>query len=160
MTDRLVRWTRVIYANRFWRNFNPYRRNPDSIATVELLSTNVMQVRLTRRMMWKAGQHAYLIMPTISNHVWEAHPFTIANVPTEDSRREKELVFIVKARDGFTKRLLRHAKSASTGEEGIVECAVDGPYGCPPSLATFSSAILIAGKRAHRLVESWLLTPL
>lgn len=146
MTDRLIRWARVIFANRFWRNLNPYRPNPDSDATVELLGSDVMKVKLTRNVTWKAGQHAYLMMPTISWNVWEAHPFTMANVPSESTRSQNELLFIIKARDGFTKRLFTHVRGSKTGSQVSVECAIDGPYGRPPLLAGFSSVVLISGK--------------
>ncbi|KZO98048.1 hypothetical protein CALVIDRAFT_535651 [Calocera viscosa TUFC12733] len=142
--DRVARWLRVFFLNRFWLNFNPFRSNPSSTATVEVLSPDTMQVSLRRSMTWKAGQHAYLIMPTISYFVWEAHPFTIASVPYTDGRKENDLVFVVRARDGFTKRLLAHMQREGK-RKSIVECAVEGPYGYPPSLAHFSTAVLISG---------------
>jgi len=142
--DRVARWLRVFLLNRFWLNFNPFWRNPSSTATVEVLSSDTMQISLHRTMTWKAGQHAYLIMPTISYLVWEAHPFTISSVPNTDGRRENDLVFIVRARDGFTKRLLSHIQKEGK-RKSTVECAVEGPYGCPPSLGHFSTAVLIAG---------------
>ncbi|KZT62870.1 hypothetical protein CALCODRAFT_445365 [Calocera cornea HHB12733] len=142
--DRTARWLRVFFLNRFWLNFNPFWSNPSSTATVEILSPDTMKITLHRSMSWKAGQHAYLIMPTISYMVWEAHPFTIASVPHTDGRKENDLVFVVRARDGFTKRLLAHTQRDGK-RTSTVECAVEGPYGYPPSLAHFSAAVLVSG---------------
>lgn len=54
----------------------------------------------------------------------------------------KQLVFLVKVRDGFTKRLL-HA--AGLWEDQIMRVLVDGPYGSPPLLGGYDVVILIAG---------------
>ncbi|EJU06278.1 hypothetical protein DACRYDRAFT_60933 [Dacryopinax primogenitus] len=142
--DRLGRCLRVGILNRLWLNFNPFWRNPASTATVELLSADTMRISMRRHMRWKPGQYAYLIMPTISFLVWESHPFTIASVSDTNGRQENELTFIVRARDGFTKRLLAHAQRGRK-RQLAVECAMEGPYGCPPSLAHFSTAVLISG---------------
>jgi ferric-chelate reductase len=98
----------------------------------------------------------------------EAHPFTISTIDpgihvvdgpgyfTEPGGRGemdattvshskegfKQLVFLVKVRDGFTKRLL-HA--AGLWEDQIMRVLVDGPYGSPPLLGGYDVVILIAG---------------
>ncbi|KAF2499659.1 pectin lyase-like protein [Lophium mytilinum] len=75
-----------------------------------------VSVSVPRGMTWKPGQHAFIRLPQIS---WFAnHPFTIASVPARDDeimdgRKEgNEVVFLVRAQRGFTRRL---------GEGGLVE---------------------------------------
>ena len=103
---------------------------------------------LRRRMNWRPGQHAYVVLPTVSDMPNEAHPFTIASIPPAhsgggfDDSGERDVVFLIRARGGFTGRLRDHAS-----RNGVcrVPAFIDGPYGCPPDLTKFSTCILIAG---------------
>jgi len=97
-------------------------------------------------MNWAPGQHAFIILPTISTLPFEAHPFTIASISSSDEEAsaddEHELTFIIRARDGFTKRL----RADALGEVPVpIKAFIDGPYGCPPSLAHYSTCVLISG---------------
>ena len=102
---------------------------------------------LRRKMNWRPGQHAYVILPTVSGMPSEAHPFTIASIPQSlnghDDNAEKDVVFLIRGRTGFTGRLREFAS-----RNGIcrVPAFVDGPYGCPPNLSNFSTCILVAGE--------------
>jgi ferric-chelate reductase len=117
-----------------------WSRDLSGDALVELISEDTIRLTLTRRLSWTPGQHAYVILPTISNLPFEAHPFTIASIP-EDGK-QCDAVFLIRGRSGFTRRLRQHA----TNDHGSrVPAFVDGPYGCPPDLTTFSTCILIAG---------------
>lgn len=97
-------------------------------------------------MSWKPGQHAYVILPSVSSLPTEAHPFTIASIPENmdgtSSGKEKDVVFIIRGREGFTGRLMQHAEK---NRVCVVPALVDGPYGCPPDLKQFSTCVLIAG---------------
>lgn len=139
--DRFLRVSRLIWNNRVWRS-----KSEDSKATVELLSHDTVRLTLRRRISWKAGQHAYVILPSVSNLPTEAHPFTIASIPNNvdgtDGHVEKDVVFLIRGRTGFTKRLRDHAMQKAAGP---VSAYIDGPYGCPPDLKTFSTCVLIAG---------------
>jgi ferric-chelate reductase len=106
-------------------------------------------------------------MPGVSRVPFEAHPFTIASIPRHGSfmkanspasSEEKvgeesatkggnELVFFIKVKEGFTKRL-REAVERKDGDEGRMPLSVyvDGPYGSPPDVNAFDSVILIAGE--------------
>ena len=101
---------------------------------------------LRRKMNWLPGQHAYVILPTVSDLPTEAHPFTIASIPKaldgSQGPSEKDVVFLVRGRSGFTGRLKEHVS-----RNGIcrVPAFVDGPYGCPPDLTSFTTCILVAG---------------
>ncbi len=117
-----------------------------STASVELLSEDTIRLTLRRRLKWKPGQHAYVTLPTISDLPTEAHPFTMANASGSldgtDGPEEKDVVFIVRGRNGFTGRLRDYA-TANAG--AIIPALIDGPYGCPPDLTQYSTCILIAG---------------
>lgn len=110
---------------------------------MELLSDDTVRLTLRRRFSWIPGQHAYIILPTISNLPTEAHPFTIASIPESvDGAKDKDVVFLIRGRGGFTQRLRDHAT-----RNGVctVPAYLDGPYGCPPDLRSFSTCILVAG---------------
>ncbi|KII94680.1 hypothetical protein PLICRDRAFT_169410 [Plicaturopsis crispa FD-325 SS-3] len=140
--DRVLRTCRLLYNNRVWSRAN----DQHSKATVELLSEDTVRLTLRRRFSWKAGQHAYVILPSVSNLPTEAHPFTIASIPGNldgsEGPEDKDVVFLIRGRTGFTGRLRDHARS---GKPGDVTALVDGPYGSPPDLTSFSTCILIAG---------------
>jgi ferric-chelate reductase len=88
----------------------------------------------------------FLTFPGISTLPFESHPFTISNVASSSeivkNKGERELVFLIKARNGLTGRLRNVAKDNS-GK--IINVVLDGPYGSPPDLSPFSTVILIAG---------------
>ena len=140
--DRTLRVVRL-----FWFNRSSKSQGIDSqLATVELVSSDTVRLTLRRRMKWLPGQHAYVILPTVSDLPTEAHPFTIASIPHSldgrDDATEKEVVFLIRGRNGFTGRLRKHAMEKGSCS---VPAFVDGPYGCPPDLTKFSTCILIAG---------------
>ncbi|KAF8575567.1 hypothetical protein K439DRAFT_1398065 [Ramaria rubella] len=62
------------------------------------------------------------------------------------SQRVNELVFYVRMREGFTKRLRDIVERESTdGGRVRLSTYIDGPYGSPPDLNAYDSVILIAG---------------
>ncbi|THH02456.1 hypothetical protein EW026_g465 [Hermanssonia centrifuga] len=140
--DRVLRATRLLWNNRVGIS----KDAASSLATVELLSSDTVRLTLRRRFNWKPGQHAYIILPTVSDLPSEAHPFTIASIPNpldgSQGAQEKDVVFLIRGRTGFTGRLRDHAN-----DNGIctVPAYVDGPYGCPPDLTKYTTCILIAG---------------
>ncbi|KAF9498476.1 hypothetical protein BDN71DRAFT_1385581 [Pleurotus eryngii] len=132
--DRVLRFCRILWNN---------RGGNATKATVELLAEDTTRVTIRRRMNWTPGQHAYLIFPTVSKLPSEAHPFTIASIPTTiEGTSERELVFLIRGQGGFTRRLQQHVTSSSSEP---VPVYIDGPYGNPPNLHVFSTSILIAG---------------
>ncbi|KAL5487797.1 FRP1_3 [Sanghuangporus weigelae] len=143
--DRVLRLGRLIWNNRIWtRSSSDAHR-----ASVELLTSDTVKLTLRRRMNWTAGQHAYVILPSVSKLPTEAHPFTIASIPHSisvngsDESPEKEVVFLIRAQSGFTERLREHA--SIKGIPSSVPAYIDGPYGNPPDLRSFSTCVLIAG---------------
>ncbi|GJJ08728.1 hypothetical protein Clacol_002947 [Clathrus columnatus] len=138
--DRVTRIARVFWNN---RGFSP------SPIKIEILSPNTLKLSINQWMSWKAGQSAYLTIPKISMMPFEAHPFTISTIPTmekENNNEPNELVFIVKVRNGFTKRLYHTvSKAQELNEEFLLNAFVDGPYGSPPELDMFSDIVIITG---------------
>ena len=134
----------MAFNNRMWEGYNG---NNYSHATVELLTGDTIRLTLNRKMHWQAGQHAYVMLPSVSTLPTEAHPFTIASIPNAldgtSGPEEKEVVFLIRGRSGFTNRLREHA---SQGISGSVAAFIDGPYGVPPNLKVFDTCVLIAGK--------------
>ena len=81
---------------------------------------------------WRAGQHVYLTVPRCGLFgMFEAHPFTIANLPgtTSDSGSNQLKVFF-KAHSGFTKRIMNHCLSRE--DQRPIRVFVSGPWGYPP----------------------------
>lgn len=151
--DRVTRLARVVFVN-----FISSPTAPSTAATpkstIQRLSKDTVRlsVRRSRNLLssWRPGQHFFVIVPGVSTLPWEAHPFTPASIPhTIDGSSEKdvEINFIIRGRDGFTGRLLRHAIEHESLAETVTSntILVDGPYGQPPDLGIFDTAILIAG---------------
>lgn len=103
-------------------------------------------------------------MPGVSLFPFESHPFTIANadvrgahgrkareevealdVSQEEVEEDgKDLVLLVNAKQGFTRRLWHMAKRRES-----LMVFLDGPYGMPPRIESCSTVVFIAGE--HRL---------
>ena len=114
-------------------------------AAIEHVSRDAIRITLpNRHINWSAGQHVFLTLPGVSALPFESHPFTIASIrePTAEGDKDHPLVFIIRAMNGFTRHLYNHAAS-HPGKP--VTVLVDGPYGRPPSLDSFSSVVLLAG---------------
>ncbi|KAF9534178.1 ferric reductase NAD binding domain-containing protein [Crepidotus variabilis] len=136
--DRFLRGCRLVWNNEMWNS----KHSGDAL--VEPLGQDTIRLTLRRRgVTWTPGQHAYVILPTISRLPFEAHPFTISSIPeTVNDKKERDLVFLIRGRSGFTGLLRRHA---SKNAESRVPAFLDGPYGSPPNLRQYSSCILVAG---------------
>nr|KIR86161.1 ferric reductase transmembrane component 4 [Cryptococcus tetragattii IND107] len=135
--DRFLRFGKVIYINNF---LNPRKFNMLGESRIELLDHDVMRVTLRREnWSWKAGQHAFISAPSVSASPHESHPFSIANIPTENSN---EAIFLIRIHSGFTKRL-RAALESDVSTK--IPLYLEGPYGYPHSLDSYSTVLLIAG---------------
>jgi predicted ferric reductase len=162
--DRFIRMIRLVVFNHSYFGFKSGTGTMD--ATTELLSENVVRLRLRRppHFHWCPGQTAYLIMPSVSTLPFEAHPFTIASfdssfpstAETEDQSGSgenhgtqvlgsstpfwKELVFLINVHGGFTKKLKEVAAA-----KGQAKVFVDGPYGPSSDLSSYDTSIFVAG---------------
>lgn len=148
-----MRIVRVVVFNHSYFGFKSGSGTLD--ATAEVLSEHFIRLRMRRpaHFHWSPGQTAYLILPGVSTLPFEAHPFTIASIDStllssDDPEKNgdasgsywKELVFLIQAREGFTKRL---KESALEGKP--VKVFVDGPYGTSPDLGKYDTSVLVAG---------------
>jgi predicted ferric reductase len=137
-------------------------------ATIEALPRDTVRVTITTPRPWtyKPGQHVYITIPTAG--LWTAHPFSVAwsdesfpalsrpNSITTNHDVEKAIQqpylqifsFVVRARNGFTKRLHAHATKhapAHLGHRVPVRALLEGPYGLSASLDSYGTVLLIAG---------------
>ncbi|GAA6058332.1 hypothetical protein JCM3770_001972 [Rhodotorula araucariae] len=101
---------------------------------------------------WQAGQHAYLSFwdPSFIPTPWiyfQSHPFSISNVPScsvADEQGRREMLFVMRTRDGMTKDLARRLARSETGSAEIWT-TVEGPYGGCMDTEQFHEILLIAG---------------
>ncbi|GAB1213037.1 hypothetical protein ATERTT37_002186 [Aspergillus terreus] len=151
--DRVGRLGSII-----WRNFGKKR----TTATVELLPGDVarVDVALARSWSFRAGQYMYLYIPSLG--LWTSHPFSVAwtswnrTGPWEkrssqdsvglllgDAERQK-VSFLIKRRDGFTRKLLDKVDKSSEGRFRATAFA-EGPFGGLHTLSSYGTVVLIAG---------------
>jgi NAD(P)H-flavin reductase len=95
---------------------------------------------------WRPTDHVFLTLPAFS---WkdrcQAHPFTIASAAPNTAFAEPHawLSLLIRAQDGFSRRLLDYALHHSTAQ-----IRLDGPYGSPRAFDTLrhsDTAIVVAG---------------
>lgn len=161
--DRLCRYIRYLILS----NFHAPNASP---ATLELITPDTLRISVRRKFYlqnvplssfrggWTPGQHMFVAFPTIGPI--ESHPFTIASIPEvgeqKGSENEYELVWIIRARSGFTRRLKEHVlmKNKNAIEMGVdngpwsckLPVFMDGPYGAPQDLSRFETCVFIAGE--------------
>ncbi|KAJ7907542.1 iron reductase [Mycena leptocephala] len=163
--DRTIRLLRIVLVNsQLFTSITQTtghmksRRQIPTEATVSVFSPYFLRILVDTPpyLTCRPGQSIYLtIVGAYPMSVTEAHPFTVANTPldgaliTDDaqSHSKPRLMFIVRVREGFTKRLLDSILAApdSTGVSRSFKLFVDGPYGSPPVLRGFESVLFIAG---------------
>lgn len=154
--DRTIRWTRIIFYNSLWRCG---RSSCTEMATLRLLSHDTTRLEVLKPDFapWKAGAYAYVSTPGMP---WwpQSHPFTIASRPSrlhinhpsasikgggDMLRPEPNLIFLIRARNGWTRRL--HSLAQNTISPNI-PVIIDGPYdGAPELHKCFDTVLLFAG---------------
>ncbi|KAI0067001.1 hypothetical protein BV25DRAFT_1868065 [Artomyces pyxidatus] len=160
--DRAIRIIRLVTFNHSYFGFSTGLGTFN--ATADVVAPGFVRLRFRRpnHLHWAPGQSAFLTMPGVSAIPFESHPFTIANADlahlhhneaadfnekasnnssnSAPASHGKDIVFVVKAREGFTKRLNQIAKT-----DGTLKIFVDGPYGAPPNLSQFDTVVFFAG---------------
>lgn len=76
-----------------------------------------------RPLQWDSGQHIFVTLPTCG--LLESHPFTIAS----SSALSDTLDVIIRARDGFTRKILEQERANPTSGRWVI---LHGPYGVHP----------------------------
>ena len=69
-----------------------------------------------------------------------------SDITMENERNEKNLVFFVSVRNGFTKRLMR----AVQDQDLDMKFFIDGPYGSTPRFQAYETVIFIGGTLSVR----------
>ncbi|KAJ5802895.1 uncharacterized protein N7503_005345 [Penicillium pulvis] len=136
-------------------------------ATITELPGDVTKIRIAspRIKKWGPGQHVFLSIPKLG--LGQSHPATILSTP---SSHKNDLVFLLRAHRGFTRRLLDSAQSSSanllekTEDSRTVQIAgqhlslIGGPYGGSQSdFAAFDTVLLISGSTGITFTLSILL---
>jgi hypothetical protein len=142
---------------------------PIGYAHAQLLPSRTVRLtmRIPRPFRWAPGQSCLLYLPELSR--FQSHPFTIVN-----NSNESEMVVLVKARKGLTRRLYDQVRNRSfsaiglraeknqrmslasmknAGEAGMrvpplhVRVTVDGPFGSAAKVRwnDFSTIVIICG---------------
>ncbi len=144
--DRFVRTLRTIWLNlpAFRSTESGHsRRKPGYEAEVKSLSSGFMLVTIHDvKFSWKPGQHIYLSIPRAG--IFEAHPFTIANVPRRMPGHDgpDKIELYIRVHSGFTQRL--HRRCQGSGGPRSFRSFLSGPWGVPPSIDRLESLILLA----------------
>ena len=129
--DRLLR-----FLIRLWNG------SPPAKASLEALDGEAVKIRVftNRIKSWSPGAHVRLTFPSFG--LWHTHPATVLSTP---SSHDGDLVFILRARGGFTKKLLRSAEAVASVPTTHT-ALIDGPF---PSrhndFAAYHTVALIAG---------------
>ena len=163
--DRTLRSLNVVYTNILV--FHPPTKDKGfwaSKAMFEPLDSETTRIVIANPpIKWAAGQHVLLSCHTIAP--LQSHPFTIASIPSDG-----KMVFLVKSKNGGTRKYLRHAQklglpvtSPSTMHVRQSAVTIEGPYGRIRPLKQFDSVMLMAGSSGgtftvpllRDIVQSW-----
>ncbi|KII88473.1 hypothetical protein PLICRDRAFT_41633 [Plicaturopsis crispa FD-325 SS-3] len=140
---------------------------PPGYVHAELLSGRSVRLRFITPgfLSWAPGQHFLISIPSVSKVT--SHPFTVASVCDEQAPNDagRELEFIVRAKQGWTKdlwdkiiTLTAHGQSTVPGEKPpkgtvmpshgvLMRMYVDGPFGSAVRArwGNYSTMVIIAG---------------
>lgn len=129
--------------------------NGGTSTLVEVLPGNACRVtvELARPWTFKPGCHAYLYIPSIG--FMTSHPFSIAW--TEEGRKggdddekgiaidqKSSISFVIRARTGFTAKLLAKAEAQPQGKLWVKGYA-EGPYGGIHMMDSYGTVMMFAG---------------
>ena len=93
---------------------------------------------------WQATDHLFLSVPSLARTHWiQAHPFSIASRVPRGFDSESQLDLIIRAQNGFSKNLVRYAKSHTS-----TTIRLDGPYGSQSAVRMLQNsdlAVVVAG---------------
>ncbi|THH32758.1 hypothetical protein EUX98_g1466 [Antrodiella citrinella] len=134
--DRAARLIRVLLLNSVFKSTK-------DLGQVDLTTSDTLLITVKRHiprgLKWRAGQHMFVAFPSLGPG--QSHPLTVASVVERDAK-EQELVFVVRVRDGLTRKLKDHVVEVGACEVPVI---LDGPYGSPPDITPFSTCVFIAG---------------
>ncbi|BCR94044.1 ferric reductase family protein [Aspergillus luchuensis] len=132
-------------------------------AILEPLEGGATKVRITARKIrnWKPGSHILLSLPRLGLQL--SHPATISSIP---SSHDGELVLVLRAHKGFTRKLINTAEATSNCSKDVESpqtkrsytALLDGPYASSaPDFTSFDSILFLAGGTGVTFTVSQLL---
>lgn len=123
-----------------------YLMNGMHEASLDILPSGLLRVKIPTIISWKPGQHVFVRFLTLGPHILTSHPFTICSIAYDPDTvgKASEIVFLIKPRGGITARL---AKVAAKSPGSTKKVLLEGPYGglSETSLAQFNRVLIIAG---------------
>ncbi|KAG2354585.1 hypothetical protein BDR07DRAFT_1382138 [Suillus spraguei] len=163
--DRLVRAVRLVVFNHSYFGFKSGSGTMD--ATTELLSEDVVRLRLRRPISLSPGQSRINYALSINAAIRSApfyyceFRFSLLSTPSAEDQSSgevlgssvpfwKELVFFINVQEGFTKKLKEVAAKKET-----VKVFVDGPYGPSPDLGGSGGLAYLPGVPQHYRVYAY-----
>ena len=102
------------------------------IAKFEIVSLDIISVKVETSMKYEAGQYCFLAIPTISS--FEYHPFSIVSLSsnTLTNNDQNELCFYIRVVGDWTTKLYNEIKTLNNQSEGTIvelQTMIEGPYG-------------------------------
>jgi NAD(P)H-flavin reductase len=95
-------------------------------AQVIVEDNDFIRIAVRSKAHWIPGQHCFLRFTGFGIHALTTHPFTLCSLPPVNSSQRSEMVFYVRSRGGFTRKLHDYAMKRPGQSVSIM---VDGPYG-------------------------------
>lgn len=135
--DYLIRWSKMISSGGILKGqckviFDTKTFRPHSIKIV-----------VNHSGWWKPFPGCYCWIRILKYDMfWEAHPFTV--ISATSANNYNQLVFIIRVKDGLTKRLANYISKFPGGECNI-NLIVEGPYGNNIPFKQYDQSILVAG---------------
>lgn len=131
-----------------------YIQIPPGFALAQVLPGETVRLTLNpiqSKMSWNVGQYVLVCLPSLG--WWQTHPYTISNSYTLSKAEEKpEIVLIVRARGGLTRRLYDRLISSQTGKSSdtngvLMRCQISQPFGSSSRIGWmgFENVIVICG---------------
>jgi len=115
-------------------------------ATLDLLPSGLLRVKIPTIIFWHPGQHVFVRFFTLGLHSLTAHPFTISSVAYDPERvgKASEIVFYIKPKRGVTGRLAKIAEKSPSCTRKVL---LEGPYGglSETRIGQFDRILVIAG---------------
>ncbi|KAF2130942.1 hypothetical protein P153DRAFT_430222 [Dothidotthia symphoricarpi CBS 119687] len=124
---------RLFQRHRNLRSFATLAGFPTTVKHLPGLTTRVA-IQVPRSFTWKPGQHVFLRIPRLA--LLQNHPFSIANIPISEGCGDgavQEMVFLVRRRGGFTKKL---GDEHESGEGNLDSPPCSGDSGVSTSSAS------------------------
>jgi NAD(P)H-flavin reductase len=110
-------------------------------------------LRRQKPLTWKAGEHVFITLPGCG--IWESHPFTVAS----SANVSDTLDIIVRAKEGFTRRLYDQEVAAAAAAGGVGNryrwVIIHGPYGVHlPSMPDYKqlNTLTTSGRTKQKIV--------